>query len=402
MHPDHPDRNSFLGAEFALWFWVASLLWEEIMQYREESDMYFHRISNQMDTLIMFLLVSHIIVTICARVLDSSVSFDICIYLLIVATIFAYLRLLNVFAFSQTLGPLFFVIMRLIKDVAKWVFIFVIFMVSFQLAIMALTSEAGENQWNPYPTGTFAVAFFTIIGDYSYAMETMNKSYLGVALLAIYALISQIMLVNLLIAMMGNTYTEVKENSDKEWQFYRYVIVYEYKASSAYPPPFNFIVAPFVLLSKRLKEQKTAGYFMELSSQHSYHDPAPEELSESEQNTMKKLKISREKILEHDEKIESVSLKNLSDTVKEQLRLMSSQRDSDRKYYEQQLKKALEEYHEKHLIQRADDRKYYEQQLKVLEDHHEKRFTEIVELLNEMKQLSKISEKEKQKQEGEE
>jgi len=296
------------------------------------------------------------------------------------------------------LGPLFFVIMRLIKDVAKWVFIFVIFMVSFQLAIMALTSEAGGDQWEAYPTGTFAVAFFTIIGDYSYAMETMDKTYLGVVILAIYALISQIMLVNLLIAMMGDTYSGVKENSDKEWRFYRCIIVYEYKVSSSYPPPFNFIVGPFVSLMEKLKERKTAINYLTLSANasspllvkqrsDSTYLAVPVQLtqkesftqegfSELEQKTIKKLKMGREKVIEKEEAMERESLKSLSANLKEQLRLMSSQRDSDRKHFELELKNLQQ--------QLKKNGEQYEAQVKNLKDHNDRRFDEMFVLLKEL------------------
>jgi len=314
------------------------------MQYLEDSSQYFHRISNQMDTLIMILLVSHIVVDIVAKTTDNILAFDSSMYLLMIATIFAYLRLLNVFAFSQSLGPLFFVIMRLIKDVGKWVFIFVIFMISFQLAIMALTSEAGDDQWEGYPTGTFAVAFFTIIGDYSYAMGTMDKTYLGVVLLAIYGLISQIMLVNLLIAMMGNTYSDVKDNSDKEWRFYRYLIVYEYKTNSSYPPPFNFIIGPFVTINEWMRKHNGENTpKIALRSRSMSFQMSATEKEQIEQSVMKKMKIGKNKVAEKEEELDRVSLKNVSYATHEQLRMMSSQIDNDRKYFEQQFK-ALKEH----------------------------------------------------------
>lgn len=43
----------------------------------------------------------------------------------------------------------------------------------------------------------------------------MDKTPLGIALVAVYALIAQVMLVNLLIAMMGDTYSNVQANSTR-------------------------------------------------------------------------------------------------------------------------------------------------------------------------------------------
>jgi len=184
------------------------------------------------------------------------------------------------------------------------------------------------------------VAFFTIIGDYSYAMDTMDKTYLGVVLLAIYALISQIMLVNLLIAMMGDTYSDVKDNSDKEWRFYRYVIVYEYKTNSSLPPPFNLLVGPILSVYEWVRDQKKASNYLVLSEGTSFQksSPAHPKISEVEMSTMKKMKMGKDKLLEKEEEMDRASLKVLSVSFKEQLRVMSSQRDSDRRQFEQQLK----------------------------------------------------------------
>ena len=79
--------------------------------------------------------------------------------------------------------------------------------------------------------------------------------------------------------MMGDTYSAVKENSDKvrpslffisftfrlsflfdfiiiynsqEWKFYRYSLVVDYTTSSAYPPPFNLILGPILYIRSRI------------------------------------------------------------------------------------------------------------------------------------------------------
>jgi len=213
-------------------------------------------------------------------------------------------------------------------------------MISFQLGIMALTDQAQGDPWEPYPTGTFAVAFFTIIGDFSYAMDTMKQTHIGVALLAVYALVSQIMLVNLLIAMMGDTYSEVKDNSVQEWRFYRYILMSDYKASSAYPPPFNFIIGPFVFIYEKIYARSAAAYIA-LREEHGGFQAGSKSESEleelSDNVTLKKLKIAKERILEEDEINESTSMQTLSVTIKEHLRLMSNQRDSDRMFLQQHL-----------------------------------------------------------------
>jgi len=57
-------------------------------------------------------------------------------------------------------------------------------------------------------------------------------------------------LVNLLIAMMGDTFDNVKENSDKEWKYTRYDVIKEYQSASFHPPPFNLVMVPMKYILK--------------------------------------------------------------------------------------------------------------------------------------------------------
>jgi len=232
--------------------------------------------------------------------------------------------------------------MRLVKDVGKWVFIYGVFMVSFQLGIMALTKQAGADPLETYPNGTFGVAFTTIIGDYGIGMDTLAGTHIGVVFLALYAMVAQIMLVNLLIAMMGDTYSEVKDNSDKEWKFFRYSLVSDYCYCSPYPPPFNLIVGPiqYILGFFTVLDKPKADLLPDQSS--GYQHLAHEEVSVvnkilTDDLTIKKMKIAKERILEKEEEDDLSSISTLSETIRDHLRLMTNQRDSDRLFVEQSL-----------------------------------------------------------------
>eukprot|EP01099_Mayorella_cantabrigiensis_P004060 TRINITY_DN3051_c0_g1_i1.p1 TRINITY_DN3051_c0_g1~~TRINITY_DN3051_c0_g1_i1.p1 ORF type:complete len:164 (-),score=57.04 TRINITY_DN3051_c0_g1_i1:58-549(-) len=59
--------------------------------------------------------------------------------------------------------------------------------------------------------------------------------------MGLYLILGQILLQNLLIAMMADTYSEIRDNSDEEWKFSRYLLVHEYKTANLIPPPLNLI-----------------------------------------------------------------------------------------------------------------------------------------------------------------
>jgi len=106
-----------------------------------------------------------------------------------------------------------------------------------------------EPSWSSSSNGVWMGAFFTIIGNYNGVLGALEGNTFGTILVSVYAIIAQIMLVNLLIAMMGDTFNNVNENADKEWKFSRYKFISAYKSSSVFPPPFSV----FVFIIRRIK-----------------------------------------------------------------------------------------------------------------------------------------------------
>lgn len=59
--------------------------------------------------------------------------------------------------------------------------------------------------------------------------------------LGIYLMITFILLINLLIAMMSDTYSEIQEQSDTEWKFGRAKLFRNMNRTSAAPAPINLV-----------------------------------------------------------------------------------------------------------------------------------------------------------------
>jgi hypothetical protein len=53
---------------------------------------------------------------------------------------------------------------------------------------------------------------------------------------------------SLLAAMMGSTYSKVKDNLDREWKFYRYCLITEFINAPSPPPQLNPIFLPLSML----------------------------------------------------------------------------------------------------------------------------------------------------------
>lgn len=64
---------------------------------------------------------------------------------------------------------------------------------------------------------------------------------LGTLFFYLFIIVTNIILVNLLIAQMSDTYAKIQENSDTEWKYKRAEIVKDLYHSSLAPPPFNLV-----------------------------------------------------------------------------------------------------------------------------------------------------------------
>jgi len=251
------EKYPITPQEVLLFVWIIALAIEELSQLSTSKPReYFVRASNQIDVLLMLLFLVFIVTRIAAHYNHSPSLLQDATIIFVTSTIIAYLRILHVFSFSETLGPLYYVIVSLTQDVILWLIIFVIFCIAFQVAVMVFVSQNGKDPWNSYTVGgTFGVAFFTILGDYDGAWTDLQGSTVGMIVLTVYALIAQIILVNLLIAMMGDTYTSVRGDAVL-WRFNRYSLTTEYHAVSPIPPPFNLILLPYSFLQWWLKKDE--------------------------------------------------------------------------------------------------------------------------------------------------
>eukprot|EP00026_Physarum_polycephalum_P013199 Phypoly_transcript_13576.p1 GENE.Phypoly_transcript_13576~~Phypoly_transcript_13576.p1 ORF type:complete len:337 (+),score=59.65 Phypoly_transcript_13576:45-1013(+) len=285
-----------------------------------------------------------------------------------------------IFPVSSTFGPLFFILLKLFThDFVLWAVVFTLFAVSFQIGFMSLAIQAGMNPTEAYPheSGIFPVSYVTIIGEWSYLMEIMDKTPTGVVFLAIYAFIVQVMLVNLLIAMMGDTYSSVRENSDVEWKYFRYSFVQDNMAASPLPPPLN-IVYFFVWIFCAMKNacSQKAALVVDKKMEEEHHK---KEQMLCEQAIAKVMRVTVDKLAQDTEREESQS---------PLVQIQLTKQGVSRITHELQ-KRELENYiHKLHLSTREQIYKIGARQ-----DEQDKRAEEKVNLPNVEKKLKELAEK---------
>uniref|UniRef100_A0A803TAX0 Transient receptor potential cation channel subfamily M member 8 n=1 Tax=Anolis carolinensis TaxID=28377 RepID=A0A803TAX0_ANOCA len=190
------------------------------------------------------------------------------------------LRLIHIFTVSRNLGPKIIMLQRMLIDVFFFLFLFAVWMVAFGVARQGILRK-NEQRWEwifrsviyepylamfgHYPTDidgtTYDFDHCTSVGNESKPLcvevDSNNiprfPEWITIPLVCIYMLSTNILLVNLLIAMFGYTVGSVQENNDQVWKFQRYFLVQEYCSRLTIPFPFVIFAYIYMVMRKFLK-----------------------------------------------------------------------------------------------------------------------------------------------------
>ncbi|XP_017784477.1 PREDICTED: transient-receptor-potential-like protein isoform X2 [Nicrophorus vespilloides] len=190
------------------------------------------------------------------------------------ANILSALKLVHLFSINPHLGPLQISLGRMIIDIVKFFFIYTLVLFSFACGLNQLLWYFSDLEHKKcYNGGTqpdleknaeacskwrrFANVFETSQSLFwaSFGMIDIEnfeltgiKSYTrfwGLLMFGSYSVINIIVLLNLLIAMMSNSYAIIDCHSDTEWKFARTKLLMNYfDQTQTLPPPFNILPTP--------------------------------------------------------------------------------------------------------------------------------------------------------------
>jgi len=170
-------------------------------------------------------------------------------------------------------GPWSIIIRSLIQDLLRFLVILMIFIFGFALQLTVVYKPVYNLKHVKIPTETvpipkregplivFEHLFFAMFGltgksdidSYDSNTNPPATKYLALVIFGFFEIIIIIVLINLLIAMMSNTYTRLEERSDIEWKFGRATIIRNMTKTVATPVPLNIIttlVAIFRIIFK--------------------------------------------------------------------------------------------------------------------------------------------------------
>ncbi|KAK3595123.1 hypothetical protein CHS0354_002376 [Potamilus streckersoni] len=262
----YPGKPSVL--EYITWGWSVTLLIEEFRQVaaRDQRSIkfkihsWFSSIWNKFD-LVMYLL---FLVSVITRGALSEDQFTWARIIYSITLALCYLRFMQVFFVEKHIGPKVIIIKNMIVDLVFFMMIFTIFLLSFGVAYQANLYPNSEPNWYLLKSVVY-MPFWQLYGelfldnmegktqDDCIKNETLWRAQGGqgrcpadnalVPLLgAIYLVLTNILLINLLIAMFSYTFQKVQVQSENVWRFYRFSLVHEYYDRPFLCPPFIIFI----------------------------------------------------------------------------------------------------------------------------------------------------------------
>uniref|UniRef100_A0A8C3F7A8 Transient receptor potential cation channel subfamily C member 4 n=1 Tax=Chrysemys picta bellii TaxID=8478 RepID=A0A8C3F7A8_CHRPI len=181
-----------------------------------------------------------------------------------IANIFSSLRLISLFTANSHLGPLQISLGRMLLDILKFLFIYCLVLLAFanglnQLYFYYETNEPDsckgircEKQNNAFSTlfETLQSLFWSIFGLINLYVTNVQArheftEFVGATMFGTYNVISLVVLLNMLIAMMNNSYQLIADHADIEWKFARTKLWMSYfEEGGTLPTPFNVLPSP--------------------------------------------------------------------------------------------------------------------------------------------------------------
>ncbi|XP_075707637.1 short transient receptor potential channel 6 [Rhinoderma darwinii] len=181
-----------------------------------------------------------------------------------IAVVLSFSRIAYILPANESFGPLQISLGRTVKDIFKFMVIFIMVFVAFMIGMFNLYSYyLGAKQNDAFTTveESFKTLFWAIFGLSEVKSVVINYGHkfienIGYVLYGVYNVTMVIVLLNMLIAMINSSYQEIEDDSDVEWKFARAKLWFSYfEEGRTLPVPFNLVPSPksFVYIALKIK-----------------------------------------------------------------------------------------------------------------------------------------------------
>ncbi|XP_074536174.1 short transient receptor potential channel 6 [Halichoeres trimaculatus] len=175
-----------------------------------------------------------------------------------IAVVLSFSRIAYILPANESFGPLQISLGRTVKDIFKFMVIFITVFVAFMVGMFNLYSYyLGAKHNDAFTTleESFKTLFWAIFGLSEVKSVVINIDHkfienIGYVLYGVYNIIMVIVLLNMLIAMFNSSFQEIEDDADVEWKFARAKLWFSYfEYGGTLPVPFNLIPSPASVVS---------------------------------------------------------------------------------------------------------------------------------------------------------
>ncbi|XP_050524701.1 transient receptor potential cation channel trpm isoform X1 [Daktulosphaira vitifoliae] len=196
------------------------------------------------------------LIGLCLRLKQSSQSIGRVMFC--VDIIYWYLRILNILGVNKYLGPLVTMMGKMVKNMLYFVVLLLVVLMSFGVSRQSILHPDSDPDWILI-RHIFLQPYFMLYGEvyadeiYPECDDTQGMQHCETGrwitplVMAMYLLIANILLINLLIAVFNNIFNDINAISHQVWMFQRFTVVMEYEQKPALPPPLIFFCHVFLL-----------------------------------------------------------------------------------------------------------------------------------------------------------
>ncbi|XP_078405820.1 short transient receptor potential channel 7 isoform X1 [Cetorhinus maximus] len=170
-----------------------------------------------------------------------------------IAVVLSFSRIAYILPANESFGPLQISLGRTVKDIFKFMVIFIMVFVAFMIGMFNLYSYYLGAKYNPAFTTveeSFKTLFWSIFGLSEVISVVLKYDHkfienIGYILYGVYNVTMVVVLLNMLIAMINSSYQEIEEDADVEWKFARAKLWLSYfDEGRTLPAPFNLMPSP--------------------------------------------------------------------------------------------------------------------------------------------------------------
>ncbi|CAH1403231.1 unnamed protein product [Nezara viridula] len=257
--------------EWTLLVWLSGLLLSELTNPSDKSGLGWIKLAVLLFSILGVAV--HLLEIVIERVYWPTIMY-LRNQLFALAFLLACVQILDFLSFHYLFGPWAIIIGNLMKDLARFLAVLGIFVFGFSMQIVALnqpfknpTPKELKNQ-KKEPEGIFqevkmhpmkaiellSFAVFGQTGPTSIIARKDNEPmtqpswtvYFFTFFYGIYMLVSVVVLINLLIAMMSDTYQRIQAQSDIEWKYGLAKLIRNMHRTTVSPSPINLITTWFM------------------------------------------------------------------------------------------------------------------------------------------------------------